>query len=228
MFEEEELLPISALQHLVFCERQWALIHLERLWEENVLTTEGKHLHNRVDSAETEVRGSIRIARGLPLRSLRLGLSGKADVVEFRQVSEASNTECAGVSLNDAAGLWQPNPVEYKRGKPKRDFSDKVQICAQAFCIEEMIKAYVPSGVLYYGTSRKRHEVLFDNELRHKTEALCSHLHELTKKGKTPIAKYGKKCKSCSLLNLCMPKTLGRKKVERYLASVISENTESE
>lgn len=226
MFSEDDLIPVSALQHLSFCERQWGLIHLEGIWGENRLTVEGRHLHERAHEDETEVRRDLRIARGLRLRSLRLGLSGKADVVEFHLVKEADKT--CGVRLEGVAGLWRPVPVEYKRGKPKLDACDEVQICAQALCIEEMTGAQVQNGMLFYGTPRRRYDVLFDAGLRGKTETLCARLHELTKARKTSAAKYEKKCESCSLIDFCMPKTVGKRtKVERYIMAAISDTADA-
>ena len=160
MYEEDELLPLSALQHLIFCERQCALIHVEQAWADNRFTVEGEHLHDRVHDAGGESRGDIRIARGLALRSLRLGLSGIADVVEFHRVTEA------GILLPRVPGCWKPFPVEYKRGRPKRDRCDEVQVCAQAICLEEMLAAYVPNGALFYGATRHRFDVAFDQEIR--------------------------------------------------------------
>ena len=140
MYTEDDLLPISGLQHLLFCERQCALIHLEQVWAENRLTVEGKNMHDRVHEREAESRPGIRIVRALRLRSLRLGLTGMADVVEFHLDS--------GVR---SQGL--PFPVEYKRGKPKADYSDSVQLCAQAICLEEMLSCTIPAGALFYGTT---------------------------------------------------------------------------
>ncbi len=225
MFNEDDLLPISALQHLSFCERQWGLIHLEGIWGENRLTVEGRHLHDRADTPETEVRSNIRMARGLRLRSMRLGLSGKADVVEFHRVREAD--EACGMRLEGVAGLWRPVPVEYKRGKPKIEPCDEIQVCAQALCIEEMTGARAPQGMLFYGMPRRRYDVLFYGDLRKKTEELCLRLHELTRAGKTPAARYEKKCVSCSLLDHCMPKTVGKRvNVERYIMTAISDTDE--
>jgi CRISPR-associated exonuclease Cas4 len=217
VFAEDELLPISALQHLVFCERQWALIHLEQLWSENRLTVEGRILHDRVHETESESRGDTRIARGLRLHSLRLGLIGIADVVEFYRVT----TE-PGVKLAHAPGLWRPLPIEYKRGRPKPDQSDEVQLCAQALCLEETFRMEIPAGALFYGKHRRRREVHFGSSLRARTESLARRLHELTHAGKTPPAIYEKKCSRCSLLNLCLPKiTTGKKNVRRYLSSAL-------
>lgn len=235
MFNEDDLLPISALQHLSFCERQWGLIHLEGIWGENRLTAEGRHLHDRAHEDETEARGDVRIARGLRLRCMRLGLSGKADVVEFHRVSPSAQgrglkyrvseaDEKCGVRIEGVGGLWQPVPVEYKRGKPKLEPCDEIQVCGQALCIEEMTGAQVPRGILFYGMPRRRYDVSFDDGLRGTTERLCARLHELTREGKTPQASYGKKCESCSLMDYCMPKAVGKGgRVEKYLMAAISD-----
>jgi CRISPR-associated exonuclease Cas4 len=229
MYTEDDLLPISALQHLAFCERQWALIHLEGQWAENPLTVEGRHLHDRTHQPESESRGDLRIARGLRLRSLRLGLSGIADVVEFQRVAgvpeenaNPPNQTAAGVRLPGVRGLWQPAPVEYKRGRPKLGPYDEIQLCAQALCLEEMLGVAISAGALYYGQPHQRQEVALTVELREQTEKLAARLHELTRIGRTPLAIYEKKCESCSLLTLCMPKTTGgRKSVDRYLAGML-------
>lgn len=189
MFTEDDLLPLSGLQHLLFCERQCALIHVEQLWADNRLTVEGSHLHRKVDEAPGETRGDVRIARGIALRSLRLGLIGKADVVEFHRTPEGERAF----------------PVEYKRGKPKRDRSDEVQICAQALCLEEMLGAAVPAGALFYGTTRRRTDVVFDAPLRARTEEAARRFHELMATGTTPRAQREAKCDGCSMLDLCMP-----------------------
>jgi CRISPR-associated exonuclease Cas4 len=229
MYDEDDLLPISALQHLTFCERQWALIHLEGLWAENRLTVEGHQLHDRTHKPETESRGDVRIGRSLRLRSLRLGLTGVADVVEFRRVTDilesaatGAGAKPPGLRLPGVAGVWQPFPVEYKRGRPKLGPFDEIQLCAQALCLEEMLGAPIPSAALFYGQPRKRLDVPLTPALREQTEKLAAWLHELTRAGRTPVARYEKKCESCSLMSLCMPKTTGgRKSVDRYLAGVL-------
>jgi len=204
MYSEEQLLQLSGLQHLLFCERQCALIHIEGIWIESRLTIEGKQLHDKVHSGESESRGNVKIVTGLMLQSLRLGLSGKADVVEFRKM--------------DASKFWHPFPVEYKRGRPKRDKSDEVQLCAQAICLEEMLNIKIPMGALFYGKTRHRKEIIFDDQLRSLTESMAKRLHELIESGITPNAEYSKKCNNCSLFDVCMPKsTHGRKSVKRYL-----------
>lgn len=210
IFDEEDLLPISALQHLIFCERQWALIHLEQIWEENKLTIEGNHLHERVDNPREENKGKIKIVRSLRLRSLKYGLTGIADLVEFRKLS--SNT------------FLQPYPVEYKRGKPKKDLSDSVQLCAQALCLEEMLKVPIPKGAFFYGEPKRRYEIELDQALRDETLRYVQRLHHVVNAKKTPLAKFEKKCSNCSLINWCMPRcTNGTKKVSQYLNDIINE-----
>ena len=232
MFDEENLLMLSGLQHLSFCERQWALIHIEGLWAENRLTVEGKHLHERVDVSATEVRGDLRVARGLRIHSLRLGLIGKADVVEFHRLPSCDEGQGiqTGLRLQGVTGLWRVFPVEYKRGKPKHDPCDEIQLCAQALCLEEMLKTAIPAGALFYGKQKKRYEIAFDDTLRNRTESLANHMQELFRKGATPKAVYESKCENCSLISLCMPKvTGGRTGVGDYLAkSVTTAILESE
>ncbi len=206
MFSEDELLPLSALQHLMFCERQCALIHIEQIWSENRLTVEGRNLHSKVHEAGDESRGDVRIVRGLRLRSLRLGLVGQADVVEYHKQGDQ----------------WVPFPVEYKRGKPKPEPCDEIQLCAQAICLEEMAGARIPEGAIFYGQPRRRHPVAFDDRLRALTESAAQRLHELIDNGRTPPASFEKKCESCSLLNLCVPKMAGQSKsAARYLLEML-------
>ncbi len=211
-YSEDDLLPLSALQHLIFCERQCALIHIEQAWDENRFTAEGRIMHERVHEECEESRGKVRIARGVSLRSLRLGLIGKADVVEFHRME---------------GGVWRPFPVEHKRGKPKPDDSDKVQLCAQALCLEEMLGAEVPSGAIFYGRTRHRLDVGFDEALRNETEKAAGQLHELIGSGITPKPVYSaQKCKSCSLMDRCLPQVLRKKRsVRGYLTQMLEEDT---
>lgn len=205
MFGEDELLPISALQHLLFCPRQCALIHTEQLWAENLLTAEGRIAHEKVDEEGAETRSGRRIVFGLPLRSFRLGLVGKADVVEF-----------SGGDGGQAIVF----PVEHKRGRPKQKDCDRVQLCAQAVCLEEMLGVTVAEGALFYGKTRRREDVAFDAGLRGLTEETALELHRLLDSGITPRAEYGKKCRSCSLINVCMPKvSAARRSVKHYMDS---------
>lgn len=213
--DDDELLPLSALQHLVFCERQFALIHVERLWADNPLTVEGRALHEHTDSGTAESRGDLRIARSLTLRSRRLGLIGRADVVELRRMTAEGVSEL-GVRLPGVEGLWSPFPVEYKRGRPKSHDADRVQLCAQALCLEEMLQVAVPAGALFYGKTRRREDVSFDERLRRRTEEAAARARELLIQGTTPRAVRAPKCRSCSLLDVCRPDAIGRS-VEDYL-----------
>ncbi len=204
-FAEGQFLPISALQHLLFCERQCALIHLEGLWVDNRLTAEGRLLHKKVHDRGDELRGSARLVRGLELTSQRLGLYGIADVVEF--IDRAP-----------------PTPIEYKRGRPKTYKADTVQLCAQAFCLEEMLGQNVPEGAIFYGKTRRRLAVAFDAKLRAATEAAAERLHSLIRGGVTPKAQREPKCDRCSLLGLCMPDLLRpRATAGRYLQMTVAE-----
>jgi CRISPR-associated exonuclease Cas4 len=208
-YPEDDLVMISALQHIAFCERQCALIHIEQVWNENRATAEGRIMHERVHEQDRASRGSVRIEYGLPLRSLRLGLVGKADVVEFHRLEKEA---------------WQPFPVEYKRGKPKVDHCDLIQLCAQAICLEEMLSVAVPSGAIFYGKTRRRLDVSFDDNLRKETEDAARKAHELIASGVTPPPVYEKRCESCSLMAECLPKTIQkRRSVKTYLAKILGE-----
>lgn len=204
MYGEDDLLPLSGLQHLMFCERQWALIHLEQQWKENRLTAEGRLLHEAAHTAGTESRGEVRITRGLSLRSLRLGLVGQADVVEFRGC--------------------QPFPIEYKRGKPKSDRCDEIQLCAQALCLEELLNVSIPAGALFYGSTRRRTDVNFDVTLRNLVEELSERMHTLYLAGKTPEAIYASRCEQCSLIDLCLPRQT--RSASRYLCDHLRQAME--
>jgi CRISPR-associated exonuclease Cas4 len=210
MFPDDDLIPLSALQHLLFCERQCALIHVEGLWAENVLTLEGRHLHRRVHESESQGGPDVRITRGLPLLCQRLGLTGKADVVEFRRVDEASarspDLAAQCLRLPGREGAWQVVPVEYKRGRPKRAASDRIQLCAQALCLEEMLGVVIPAGAIFYGRIRRRTPVTFDPDLRMQTEEAVARVRWLIRSGTTPPAIRQKKCQRCSWLHLCLPK----------------------
>jgi len=205
--QEENLIMLSALQHFAFCPRQCALIHIEQIWDENRMTAEGRIMHEKVHEQDRESRGNVRIEYGVPLRSLRLGLVGKADVVEFHRLNK--NT-------------WQPFPVEYKRGKPKLDHCDIIQLCAQAICLEEMLSVSVSIGAIFYGRTRRRFDVSFDDSLRKETEETAKQTHQLITSGETPPPVYEKRCERCSLIHECLPKAIGKKpSVKRYLTRMI-------
>lgn len=216
MYSEDDLIPVSALADFTFCERRAALHFIENVWEDNVFTAEGTILHNRVDDVSaSEVRGNVRIAHSVWLRSLALGLVGKADVVEFHK------TEADGVKLEGISGLWLPFPVEYKRGYLRHELSFAIQLCAQALCLEEMLGGNIPSGAIFYGKTRRRMDVAFDNTLRIKTQDTAIKVHELIASGITPKAEYSKKCEKCSLVELCLPKVSS--KASSYLLKVLEE-----
>ena len=214
VYAEDELLPLSGLQHYVFCERQCALIHLEQIWVDNVLTAEGAILHERADTPGVETRADLVTARGVPLRSLRLGLAGRADVVEYRRlgarVAIGSENVAAGIELRGREGLWAPVPVEYKRGASKFSNCDRVQLCAQALSLEEMHGVSISRAELYYAQPRRRTEVSLDAQLRRLTEDVALAYHELIEAGTTPMVAYQPKCRNCSLLELCNPPRRGR------------------
>lgn len=217
MFDEDELLPISALQHLEYCPRRCALIHVEGLWAENAQTAEGRVLHERAHHAASEQSNGVRIARRLRLASRTLGLFGVADVVEFHPVETAE-----GVVLHGLAGRWRPFPVEYKRGQRKPEISYRVQLCAQALCLEEMLDTLVPCGALYHGKTRRRQPVVFDDPLRQRTQLRARELHELIASGRPPPPVPGPKCKFCSLAGKCVPKLLPSQSARDYLARSIA------
>lgn len=222
-YTDEELLALSGIQHYAFCERQWGLIHLEQQWQENLKTAEGHILHERVhDTAYKESRVGVVSARSLPLKSYSLGLAGVADLVEFVLLSD-ENDKC-GVLLPGRKGRYQPVPVEYKRGKPKKDDRDAVQLCAQAICLEEMMSVQSKCGYLFYGQTQRRVEVVFDHKLRQRVESLAKSMHHSYEAGYTPIACKAVKCSLCSMENICLPKVIKKtKSVEVYLSEMRAE-----
>jgi len=200
--DDEELIPISALQHYLYCPRQCALIHVERLWAENVHTAAGRLMHQRSDKPLSEKRRGVHTATALVLGSEKLGLVGVADVVEFHDVGDQR----------------RPFPIEYKRGRPKAHRADEVQLCAQALCLEDMLGVEVPQGALFYGQTRRRAEVTFDSELRALTVTVIEQVCEQLRQRKTPSATYlAARCDSCSLLELCRPQLQTRRDVDAWL-----------
>ncbi|AMN45532.1 CRISPR-associated protein Cas4 [Steroidobacter denitrificans] len=200
--DDEDLLPLSALQHFLYCPRQCALIHLEQQWAENRQTAEGRLLHERVDTPRAEHRRGVRTVSAMPLLSLDLGITGKADVVEFHNTDTGES----------------PLPVEYKRGRPKAHRADEVQLCAQALCLEAMLGRPVEVGTLFYGQTRRRKEVPFDRELRELTMRTIADTRAVFASGQTPSACYdARRCDACSLLDLCQPRLLGHRSVGVWL-----------
>lgn len=220
MYEEDELLPLSALQHLVYCERRAALIHLEGLWAESVATVQGERIHERAHGGGGESRGDVRIARGLAVRSYRLGLSGKLDVLEFHRVADDVPGATGAVSLAGVGGRWIPFPVEYKRGRLREEDAYRVQLCGQALCLEEMMGVFVTSGAVYFAASNRRLDVQFDASLRATTEVAATALHALMQSQTTPPARYGPKCRECSLLQECLPRVSANRSARAYVANL--------
>lgn len=211
MEQKDEYLQLSGLQHFSFCRRQWALIHIENQWSENLRTIEGNLFHNRAhDEQRRERRGDTLILRGLPIVSHTLRLSGQCDVLEFHASPK-------GVYLRGEEGLWIPFPVEYKRGAPKENFADQLQLCAQAICLEEMLCCSILEGALFYGETRQRTAVLFTEELREKVRLTTAEMHQMFRRGYTPKVKPTKSCNACSLKELCLPVLMREKNVSEYL-----------
>lgn len=215
-YQADDLLPLSGVQHFQFCRRQWALIHIERQWQENLLTAEGRLMHGRSNEPEfVEVRHGVIASRAMPVASYRLGLYGVCDVVEFTPARE-------GVKIPGREGLYAPAPVEYKHGREKTNECDEVQVCAQAMCLEEMMCVSIPCGWLYYGGSRHRHAVELSSSLRTLVEKISSEMHQYFQKGYTPRVKTSKACASCSLKEVCLPilmegQVSARQYIEKHL-----------
>ena len=211
VFKEEAYLQLSGLQHFSFCRRQWALIHIEQLWAENLRTVDGKILHEKAHNAlAREKRGDLIITRDMSIHSSAMGISGSCDVVEFQRSDR-------GITLPDQEGLWQPYPVEYKRGSPKTTDADKLQLCAQAMCLEEMLCCDIPEGAIFYGEIRRREVVDLDEELRGKVRQLLEEMHDLYRRRYTPKVKPTKGCSACSLQEQCLPKLIKKRSVMDYL-----------
>ena len=219
MYGEDDYLMLSGIQHFAFCRRQWALIHIEQQWEENYRTTSGELMHKKAHNEESwEKRGNLIIARGLRISSHEIGLSGQCDIVEFYK-------EETGITLPEYDGRWRVVPVEYKRGIPKENNEDELQLCAQAICLEEMFLTELTEGFLYYGENRRRTKVEFSTELRNEVKNISDEMHQLFQKGYTPKSKYKKHCHSCSLENLCLPKIQKNPNVREYInRSILIEN----
>ena len=211
-YDDEGLLSLSGIQHIAFCERQWALIHIENQWAENVKTIEGKQLHERVDDPYfTETRHEVKVVRSTPLVSRRLGLYGVSDVIEY-------------VNSSELEGFLEIRIVEYKRGKPKPDDRDEVQLCAQGMCLEEMLGVKIENGFLFYGETRRRYLVSFSEELRERVTVLAERMHDLFEKERTPAPVKGKKCNNCSLKDLCLPMLdKNSKKAGSYIYNLVKE-----
>ena len=216
-YEENDFLLISGIQHFAFCRRQWALIHVEGVWSENYLTAQGRLLHDKADDPWfVEQRKGKIISRSMPIRSERLRMQGVADIVELIECAE-------GVSVPGRPGKWSINPVEYKRGKPKSEDCDRLQLCAQAICLEEMLHTSIPCGEIFYGQIRRRTSVDFDEKLRADVEGFVLEMHRMLDNNELPAGKKEKRCRACSLVDDCQPE-LGAmaNKVEAYIEKALA------
>ena len=208
MFTEDQLLPLSALQHWLYCPRQCGLIHLEQAWAENKFTAEGQVLHHKAHEGPDESKAGVRITRSLPVRSFNLGSSGQCDIVEFHADGRVV-------------------PVEYKRGKPKSHRADELQLCAQAMCLEEMLGVKISSACLFYGEDRRRTAVEFDETLRRLVTDTATALHTMIASRQTPLAEYeARRCDACSLIELCQPKAMRFKRgVQAWFSAALKSET---
>ena len=217
MYKEDDFLQLSGIQHFAFCRRQWALIHIELEWEENVRTVEGVLLHEKAhDASIKEKRGNLIITRALPIHSRELGISGECDVVEFHKSKE-------GITLSGIEGKYTVTPVEYKRGKPKNNDFDVLQVTAQALCLEEMLCCEIPFGYIYYGEIKHRIKVEFTEELRQKVKSMFLEMHKYFEQRYTPKVKISKSCNACSLKDVCIPKLNKELSVKKYIDKRLNE-----
>lgn len=221
-YEEDDMLMLSGIQHFAFCPRQWALIHIEQQWSENLLTIEGQIMHRHVDEPSYRQKmGNIVCLRAVSIASRELGLYGITDLVELHPAPKSSNT----ITHPRYPGHWLPYPVEYKHGRSKRDNTDAVQLCAQAMCLEEQYSIRISSGALFYGESKSREEVDFDDALRAEVRALSDQMHQVYASCKVPHAEKMPRCRKCSLLDVCMPPSAHNASASVYLKRNLYEET---
>ncbi|WP_062197056.1 CRISPR-associated protein Cas4 [Massilibacterium senegalense] len=216
-YKEEDFLQLAGIQHFVFCRRQWSLIHIEKEWEENILTVEGNALHEKVDNTFIrEKRGKLLYVRALPVHSTVLGISGICDMVEFMQDED-------GISLHGENGLYKVRPIEYKRGKPKTHEADILQLIAQVMCLEEMLGTIIEEAAIFYHEIKRRHIVPITENLKEKVKSILKEMHHYYARRYTPRVKTGKHCKSCSLQHICLPELMQREKVSIYMNRMLVE-----
>lgn len=219
-YTENEYLMLSGIQHFKFCRRQWALIHVEQQWDENVHTVVGELMHQKAhDPYLAEKRKDTIIVRALPVSSRELGVSGECDIVEFHKCE-------AGITLFGHRGLYSVYPVEYKKGKPKETEEDKLQLTAQAMCLEEMFSTEISEGAIFYGETRRREKVIFSAELRGKVRQMFLEMHQYYKRGYTPKVRRSKACNACSLKDICIPKLAKTVSVKKYISQMLKEDDE--
>ena len=217
IYNEEDYLLLSGIQHFAFCRRQWALIHIEQQWQENLRTVEGNILHEKAHNEKfSEKRKDMIITRGIAIASRELGITGACDVVEFHK------NEC-GIEIFGQQGRYLPVPVEYKRGEPKKNNADELQLCAQAMCLEEMLVCKIPKGYMYYGETKHRCEVEFKCSLRDEVQQMTGQMHDLYQRWHTPKVKTGSFCRACSLKELCLPKLCKNKNGSDYINGMLED-----
>ena len=217
MYAEEDYLMISGIQHFAFCRRQWALIHINQEWDENRLTAEGELIHkNAHDTDFSEKRNGVLIIRGLRVASPALGMTGQCDVVEFTR-------DESGAILQGHRGTWFVRPIEYKRGKDKTDDSDELQLCLEAMCLEEMLSCYIPEGDIFYHEIRRRRTVPLTEELREKVRKAAAEMHAIYQRHFIPKVKRNKRCQSCSLKDICLPKLMAGSNVSDYYSRILED-----
>lgn len=211
-YSEEDYLQMSGIQHFCFCRRQWALIHIEEQWQDNILTAEGEIQHARChDSSQKDKRKDVFTVRGLRVVSHRLKLSGCCDVVEF-------HSDTGGVSLDRLEGLWKPIPIEYKHGTyTSSGYADKLQVCAEAMALEEMLVCEIPYAYLFYQKDKRREKVDLNEDIRNKTLSMAREMWEYASRGYTPKVKIQPGCKSCSLNDICLPQLTKSEDVSEYI-----------
>lgn len=216
-YTEDEYLLLSGIQHFVFCRRQWALIHLEQQWADNLRTVDGEIMHRNVhDSDFNETRGDVITARAMAVSSSELGISGECDVVEFKKCKN-------GISIFGREGTYSVTPIEYKRGEPKEDDCDIMQLCAQGLCLEKMLCCEIPFGYLFYGETRRRFKVEFTEDLRSRVKDVISEMHKLYRDKYTPKVKRTKACNACSLKNVCLPVICAKKSASEYISEMLED-----
>lgn len=216
MYADDDLLMLSGIQHYAFCPRQWALAYVDSLWEDNHLTIEGDWLHHKVDNPYAmEYDSGTVILRSVCVKSYNLGFFGIADLLELSPLEDEKKK---AFYVSRYPGRWQVLPIEYKHGRAKRNDIDEVQLCTQAMCLEEMYDIEIPRGAFFYGETRRRVSVVFNDTLRNRVKELSNIMHKLFSNGNIPEAKVEKKCRSCSLQNICMSQDLRHaSSVKEYL-----------
>ncbi len=219
-YAEDDYLMLSGIQHFKFCRRQWALIHIEQQWAENVHTVVGELMHKKAhDPYLVEKRKDLLVARSLPIASRKMGISGECDVVEFHRCED-------GVKLHGHRGDFSVYPIEYKKGKPKLTEEDRLQLAAQAMCLEEMFSTDIPEGALFYGETRRREVVEITEDLRQEVRNMFQEMHQYFERKYTPKVKYSKSCTACSLKDICLPKLGKSGSVKDYIHQMLKEDEE--